>query len=504
MKKINKIFKFLLIAIATTLITSACNSNSSDDPYAISSDVTVLGFSLKKDISILSGIDSVFFSIDLQKGLIFNADSLPKGTDITRLIPIISYPSTVMSATITMSDGSYKTGSIDYKNNPSDSIDFSGKVILTLIAQDGFSTKDYQIKVNVHNMEPDSLTWDKIAVSQLPSRMAEPRNQRTIMFGDEIISLIQEADATFTISKTYDPNKNNWTKEEIEFPFTPNIRSLSATENALYIIDSEGVLYTSNDAINWESTNKRWKTIIGGYADILLGLRVEGESILHTHYPLLSEASETPIDKDFPINGFSNFNTFTNKWSIAPIGILCGGETQNGSLTAQTWGYDGNTWAKLSNHTPPAVKGGTLIPYFVHKQTSMQWITNEYSIWFFTGGIKADGTFNKELYISYDNGVNWFIGSSLLQMPDYIPGMQNMDNIIFATELSSNIEPKGWSNMPIKQLPSWYKIKYATDGYNITWDCPYIYLIGGQDANNKLYNTIWKGVINRLSFVPLI
>ena len=162
MKKINKIFKFLLIAIATTLITSACNSNSSDDPYAISSDVTVLGFSLKKDISILSGIDSVFFSIDLQKGLIFNADSLPKGTDITRLIPIISYPSTVMSATITMSDGSYKTGSIDYKNNPSDSIDFSGKVILTLIAQDGFSTKTIKSRSMF-------TTWNRIHLRGIKS-----------------------------------------------------------------------------------------------------------------------------------------------------------------------------------------------------------------------------------------------------------------------------------------------------------------------------------------------
>ena len=42
------------------------------------------------------------------------------------------------------------------------------------------------------------------------------------------------------------------------------------------------------------------------------------------------------------------------------------------------------------------------------------------------------------------------------------------------------------------------------DGYNVKWECPYIYLMGGEDAEGMLYNTIWKGVLNRLTFVPII
>jgi hypothetical protein len=35
------------------------------------------------------------------------------------------------------------------------------------------------------------------------------------------------------------------------------------------------------------------------------------------------------------------------------------------------------------------------------------------------------------------------------------------------------------------------------------WEVPYIYLFGGYDSEGYLYNSVWRGVINRLSFKPL-
>lgn len=501
-----KYLKFIHFVIASVismfLITSCNDSSNPDDSYVISTDVGVTGFSLKNDSKVLSNLDSVFFSIDLEKGLIFNADSLPKDTKITTLIPVISYPSTVASAIITMSGGEYKSGTVDYKKNPTDSIDFTGKVVLTLVAQDGLTTRDYTIKVNVHNMEPDSLWWDKLAVAELPSRKPSPIKQRTVAYNEKAMSLILENDGTYTIATTDNPNQNKWSKEETEFGFTPDLRSFASTSDALYILDSEGKLYKSEDALTWSTTGEQWISILGGYQSSLLGIREVGGELMHTRYPM--QGAETVIDSQFPIKGFSNFSTFSNKWMEEPIGILCCGQTQDGTLTQHTWGFDGQNWAKLSNHTPPAVFGGTLIPYVINKQTSSLWITTEYDVWFFVGGMKADGSFNTDLYVSYDNGVNWFIGSDLTQMPDYIPGMMNSDNLVISTKMSGNFEPKGWASMPSKLLPSWYRISYEVDGYNVTWECPYIYLIGGENASGQLYNTIWKGVINRLTFVPLM
>ncbi|MDE7409414.1 MAG: hypothetical protein K2N09_05265, partial [Muribaculaceae bacterium] len=55
------------------------------------SSVAVTKFSLKSKKGSNVKLDSVFFSIDLNRGVIFNADSLPVGTDVTKLVPVIGY-----------------------------------------------------------------------------------------------------------------------------------------------------------------------------------------------------------------------------------------------------------------------------------------------------------------------------------------------------------------------------------------------------------------------------
>ena len=127
------------VAMMTMLLTfGACNSK--DDPaeknFGKDSSVAVTAFKLS-DTNNASKfrLDSVFFSIDLENGVIFNADSLPLGTNVTKLVPVISYPSSVSEAIITMEGGAVRTGDVDYKTSPSDSIDFSGNVFLKLTAQ---------------------------------------------------------------------------------------------------------------------------------------------------------------------------------------------------------------------------------------------------------------------------------------------------------------------------------------------------------------------------------
>jgi hypothetical protein len=121
----------------------------------------------------------------------------------------------------------------------------------------------------------------------------------------------------------------------------------------------------------------------------------------------------------------------------------------------------------------------------------------------FVGGQLADGTFNRKMYMTYDNGVNWIVCGDLMQLPDYIPGMMNTDCAIVSVAMSGNFEPEGWTTKASKNLPGWYRVNYEVDGYDVAWECPYIYLFGGQDADGVTYNTVWKGVLNRLTFVPI-
>ena len=56
-------------------------------------------------------------------------------------------------------------------------------------------------------------------------------------------------------------------------------------------------------------------------------------------------------------------------------------------------------------------------------------------------------------------------------------------------------------------IPAW--LTPVTDGSRAvtpvtTWECPYIYLYGGDNASGSLNPQVWRGVINRLTFKPLI
>ena len=36
------------------------------------------------------------------------------------------------------------------------------------------------------------------------------------------------------------------------------------------------------------------------------------------------------------------------------------------------------------------------------------------------------------------------------------------------------------------------------------WECPYIYMFGGVDTQGQLFNNVWRGTLNRMTFKPLI
>ena len=248
------------------------------------SSVSVTNFSLKSKSGSKVKLDSVFFSIDLNKGVIFNADSLPVGTDVTKLVPVISYASSASAVTLTQTGGKY-TGEIDYKTNPSDSVDFSGKVVLKITAEDKTTTRSYDIKVNVHLMEPDSLMWDHLAVIPMPSRLGEPTQQKTVGYKDTSYSLIQETDGSYTMSVATDLLAGEWERLIPAFDFEPAVRTFNATADRLFLLDTAGTLHTSADGLTWDNTGCVWVNIIGAYDDAMLGIRNEGGCLMHTCWP---------------------------------------------------------------------------------------------------------------------------------------------------------------------------------------------------------------------------
>ena len=481
---------------------SSCNkkTETEEEVYMPASSVAVTGFSLKSKSGTSVRLDSVFFSIDLNKGVIFNADSLPMGTDITKLVPVISYTSSASAVTLTQSGGKY-TGEIDYKTNPSDSVDFSGKVVLKITAEDKETTRSYSIKVNVHQCEPDSLVWDQLAVTPMPSRLRSPKQQKTVGYKDTSYTLLQEADDSYTLAVATDLIAGVWTKSTPAFDFEPEVRTLNATSDRLFVLDKAGVLHTSADGLTWESTGSVWTNIIGAYGDSMLGMRSEGGQLVHACWPADAGYAEQPVSSDFPVAEYSGFVQFSNRWTTLPIGFMVGGRLADGTYTSKTWGYDGDHWAVLSEDMTPAIAGATLVPYYVYRKTTSSLVQTEFSVWMLIGGQCSDGDSNRTIYVSYDNGVNWYAAEKQMQLPDHFPGLKNLDGIMAEWPKQASLKDN-WTDTASRALPGMARVKYEVEDYEVYWDCPYIYIFGGAKDNGALNDEIWRGVLNRMTFVP--
>ena len=85
---------YLIAGILALCLTAACNDDPSETTILEddSNNCAISTFSLAKDDSILRALDSVYFSIDLIDAKIYNADSLPKATDISKFIVSVTAP----------------------------------------------------------------------------------------------------------------------------------------------------------------------------------------------------------------------------------------------------------------------------------------------------------------------------------------------------------------------------------------------------------------------------
>ncbi len=487
-------------------MASACNSKS-DQPEEIvvtPSTTAVKAFTLKANSAVLSNLDSVFFSIDLDNGVIFNADSLPKGTNITKLIPVITFANSMSEVKIEMEGGSEKTGTVDYLESPNDTIDFSGKVTLNVTAADGINKYSYRIKVNVHKEVPDSMMWDKLGVSDLPSRLKGAVAQKTVIRDKKVFTLIEESDASFTLASTSNIGEGSWSKESVTIPFSPEIESLTATSEAFWMLDSDGNLYTSADAKTWSATGERWITLVGSYLDRVIGVKDAGGHLTHCHYPASDMIADTPVDPDFP--PISEVGTEVDRESLHPLphGHICRRRHRFRKCVFRCVGvrrfFLGNN--KQCRHT--GAEGGHSREIRALSQHQQGVCKKQYDAWLIIGGSLADGSFNSSLFISLNNGVNWQKGSSAMQLPDYFPHLTGADGIVADSYLKADLSD-AWKRMPSRSAGRWMKPSYSVDGDNITWECPYIYFLGGTlPDGGTMSSEIWRGVLARLTFTPII
>ena len=502
---IKKISLYLFSAILLTAVC-ACNSDKKDEAYEemLSGSARVINFTLKKNNNVLANLDSVFFTIDMDGYRIYNADSLPFGTNVTKIVPKISLDKSSVVELIVSGAKLQKDTTFNYLAHPDDTIDFSGNVVLRVVSADAVTERKYDVSVNVHQTKPDSLYWNQIARRDLPTTIANPTEQKAVEYNGQALCLAG-GNGSYTIATIDNPALDSWEISDVTFDFTPNVNSLTAAENALYILDTDGNLYSSVDGNAWTACGVKWTTILGKYQSNVMGIEQRDGAYYHTAYPtaIYSEA----VADDFPVSGISPLITFTTEWSDTPQAIIAGGRTASGALSNITWGFDGSQWAALNTTDLPALEDITFFPYFCYKTHTSNWTVTKHTTWIAMGGRGADGEMSRNVYISFDSGLHWHLGDEVMQLPEYIPSFAEAQALVFSETLHTR-SSSAWQSYPSLPIPMWWaiadaEISRATKPIT-EWECPYIYLFGGVDAQGNLQNSVWRGVINRLTFKPII
>lgn len=460
---------------------ASCNDDDTTDYGTIVNttvtNVEVTEFSLSANTKIAENLDSLFFSIDLDNARIFNADSLPVGTKRGKAVVNITLPTVSKAELLFTSDGEQKT--VDFLTNATDSVDFtSNDVKLRVISADESVTREYSISLNVHEVSPDTLTWGLILNRSLSS-LANPTESKTILV-DKVFYTLTTDGTSSVITYNNNPESESNTEYSTTLPAGADVTTFAALDGSLYLVASSQLYKAQPNSAAWTSTGVAADYIYGVYdGELMCARRNADGSYSSVRYPSLTE---TDLPKDCPVKNTSGSCLYSSQWSYLPLLTVTGGRMANGKVTGATWAYDGNSWANISISPLPALEGIIVVEYY-SILTNNQWMTETSPVLLAFGGVSENGTGNRTVYMSRDRGVHWATGPEYMQssaVPDYnTASVFTFEQTLYPADASRAVRP----------IESWV--------------CPYIYVYGGHRPGGRLVNTVYRGVINYFTLLPI-
>ena len=293
--------------LTTSTFTSCLDTEVTEMTY--SSDSSIKSFSLGTlKIKVLGnsshGIaDSAYidtmsmgdypFTIDQINRTIENKDSLPVGTDISKVITKITADSNyILYGKKTSADGE----PTDTLWTSTDSIDFSfGPLQFQVTAYDLSKGRPYTVKINVHTQDPDSLIWHSVYDTHT---FTTDLTEQKAIYKDNKIYVFGIANGTPTLQYTTISYNSDFSGavpgawKEMETPLPQNTDPYSAT--------------LWNNEIYFLAQSKLYKLTTNGYEEIQVANATEGFSQLISGHNTTLYARKANTEKTFTSLTVSN------------------------------------------------------------------------------------------------------------------------------------------------------------------------------------------------------
>ncbi len=251
-----KIFSLCLMTMATIMLFTSCLETDGAlaekyEPYAVLRSVSISDIDTKYIIKGEDGKDSTIvktvkgenypFAINQETYEAYNVDSLPVGTDITKVATRIScdgvaylYVDSLQSYELFVE---------------SDSFDYTTPLKILIASTDGTYAREYKISLNVHTVDPNQLYWNKIAAT--PSESCA--SVRMLQKDDKLHLFSCDDEGNIALSTMSAFNSEAWeTTPVVGLPQSSNMNSLILYAGKFYIA-ADGGVYSSTDGAAWEN-----------------------------------------------------------------------------------------------------------------------------------------------------------------------------------------------------------------------------------------------------------
>ncbi len=240
------------------------------------------------------------FYIDQKQGLIYNVDSLPVNTDITRVLTTVG---TKNSGTLAVNLRASNGLDSLVVHSSTDSLDFTEPLEFRVYSNSGIAYRKYIVTINVHQEEGDEFAWTQPSAG-IPA-FAALKNQRMFTTGDKVF--LFGTDASGLTTRLFDVKASMSASDSEVLPSmefgAEAINNIVECGDEVLVLDGTRLWhFESTGDETWESSYDDDRNIegisrlVGASDKEIYALSTSGELMVTTDY-CLTWAAET-LDSD--------------------------------------------------------------------------------------------------------------------------------------------------------------------------------------------------------------
>ena len=440
-------FFYIIMAICPIFFIG-CEKSS---PSSTTSSVAQLSAFSFAAVDSMPGLSAEFTVEErLDTGLVWNKDSMLYGTKLDHVVPRFSFAATPGMASLTTTDTvcaltGYDT--LDFTKTP---------IYLTIRSSDRTTTKVYEIRPTVHQVDPELFTWTRLTSGIYP---ADDSEQKVVELGSDFVMIVSNG---YELRVFRSPDGESWPATPAVptgLPAGTHVRQIISDGTTLYYGQGNN-LYTSTDAVTWTPVNVSYPIVT-----MLLYWNEEVWALVRQNdtYELATWQGTNllltglqPTD-NFPVSDFASvaFQSASGR----DRAMIIGGFAENGQSLNTRWNLE------YSIHPLPA--GSYRLEEFSIDRPESTSMTGISVVWYnnlmmLFGGVDDKMTyFGRDILLSIDEGLTWTKADTAKnQLPEVYQARQKQNAIVRDND---------------------------------------IYLFGGQDAKTT-YSDVYKGHLNSIDW----